>query len=203
MKEHEICDLREMNVVLVRFHYSNEKQVPQGLRSLERPDESLLVQKRMRTLGVSTEDATHGKQVIQNLQRVQAAMIRKGLVNNGFRLMDAHTLRQSHSGKTTKFITTLGFHRPVEGEVVPDISAEAQADLRNFASSAVYIAHVWVNPGGVVVIELMMRQPNVTPMHALVTEDGFLIAEPTEHAISEEEEIDRIRASARTDLQVF
>ncbi|CAN5129158.1 hypothetical protein BH11PAT3_BH11PAT3_1370 [soil metagenome] len=181
-------NLTEASAVLVRFHYTNPKAIPKGLRLVERLSERELVSKRMTSMGVDNHEETYGKQVLHNLDRVQVAFLRAGLANNGFRLVDGHTVDIRQQGKKMKFISTMGFRRLNSGEIPPEIPTEAMADLRTFSTQAVWTAHVWWNPNGVMIIELMMRQPDVSPKCALVVRSGWVGAILTEEFLAEEEE---------------
>jgi len=181
-------NLSEASAVLVRFHYTNPKIIPRGLRSIERLSERELIKKRMKAMQVDSVNKTYGRQVLHNIERVQVAVLRVGLANNGLRLVDGHTFDEKVIGRKTKYITSLGFRRLNDGEVDPEIPAEAMADLRTFSTSAVYLGHVWVNPNGVMVIELMMRQPGVTPKCAFVVRSGWIVAMPTEILVDETDE---------------
>ncbi len=193
-------DLKEATDVLVRFRYTNQAIVPNGLRQLDRPAERELISKRMRAMGVQSESATHGKQVINNLPRTQVAVLRKGLVNNGLRLVDAHTSCEK-AKHGSKYITTMSFRKLKEGEPPLQISNEGIDELRGFSMDSVWTAHIWWNPNGVMVIELVQRQPGVVPQYAIVVRDGWIVAAPTERLLEENEEDMQIGALLLEELE--
>jgi hypothetical protein len=176
-----LIDLSEATSVLVRFHYTNQNVVPNGLRSLNRLSEQEMIRKRMK-------NSAPGHQVVQNLDRTQIAMLRVGLANNGMRLVDAHTLVEKKPGKTTKYITVLGFRAMEEGEIPPVLPEEAMEDLRAFSMKAIWRCHVWWNPNGVMIIELMCRQPGVKPLQALVIRDHWIVSMATEELVEQDDE---------------
>lgn len=194
-------NLSEAVAVLVRFHYTNEKIIPRGLRSIERQSEQELIKKRMNAMQVDSASKTYGRQVLHNIERVQVAVLRVGLANNGLRLVDGHTFDEKMAGRKTKYITSLGFRRLNDGEVAPEIPAEAMTDLRDFATNAVWTAHVWWNPNGVMIVELMMRQPGGVPQYAIVIRDGWIVAAPTERLLEENEEDMQIGALLLEELK--
>lgn len=184
----QIVDLRAVQTALVRFHFTNPRAIPDGIVSINRPSERELVVRRMERAGTTQVSDTRGKQVATQIERVQIALIRAGLTNNGLRLMDAHVSVQARQGKTTKHLLTLGHRRIQDGEIHPRIPEEVKASLRALSMDSVYLGHVWFNPNGTMIVELMMRQPGGKPQCAFVTRDGWLSLVKTEAMIAEEEE---------------
>jgi len=185
-------NLSEATAVLVQFHFNNPRVIPQGLRSIERRSEQELIEKRKQEMGRTNAVETRGHQVIKDLQRVQVALLRLGLANNGLRLVDAHTSQKPRADGSMRHITTLSFRRLDATETPSEIPAEAMTGLRSLAIDAVWTAHVWWNPNGVMVIDLVQRQPQVVPLHSIVVRNGWVVAVKVVRLLGEDDEDVRI-----------
>ncbi len=175
--------LADNDAVLVKFHFNNPRMIPQGLRAIDRKSERELLEKRQR------ERVGRGYEILKNIQKTQVALLRKGLAANSLRLVDAHVYENRKPGKTTKHVVVLSFRRISEIEEVYEVPTEGLEALRALSIQAVWTCHVWQNPNRVAVVELVQRQPEVVPCHALVTRSGKIVAEPTERYYEEEEEV--------------
>lgn len=194
-------NLAEAHAVLVQFHFNDPRLSPQGLRSIERKSEQELIEKRKREMGVSSAVGTRGYEAMNNIKRVQVALLRCGLANNGLRLVDAHTSQKSRADSSIRYITTVGFRRLDEGEAIPEIPAEAAEGIRSLSTEAVWTLHGWSNPNGVMVMDLVQRRPNASPLHSLVTRNGWIVTVPTIRLLEEEEESMQIGADLLKALQ--
>lgn len=181
-------NLAEAHAVLAQFHFNDPRVIPRGLRSIERKSEQELVEKRKREMKVENTADTRGYEAMNNIKRVQVALLRCGLANNGLRLVDAHTSKKIRTDGSTQHITTVGFRRLGEGEEIPEIPAEAAEGIRALSTEAVWTLHGWHNPNGVMVMDLVQRRSNALPLHSLVTRNGWIVTVPTIRLLEEEEE---------------
>jgi len=199
-KRPSAINLAGAKVVVVKFYFTNPNLIPSGLRSIERPSEQELIEKRKKSMDVSNEAETRGYEAINNVKRTQVALLRTGLANNGFRLVDAHVFETRKPGKSPKHVVSLGFRRLDDGETAPEIPEEAKSGLRTLATAEVWYCHGWWNPNGVMVIDNVQGTSNVSPLHALVVRNGWIVAEPTTHLLGEQEEDRRIAEDLLSEL---
>ncbi len=179
----------------VKFISPSLRSIPPGIRSIERRTEQELLARR-RENGVG-----RGVQAMNNMQKIQVAMLRVGLTANGLHLVDGHSFNLVCQGKPTRHATVLQYRRLAEGETAPEIPIEARAGLRTLATDAVWTCHTWLNPNGLVCVDLVQRQPGVEPLGALVTRKGELIIVKTDRLIAEEEEDARIATVLLEELE--
>lgn len=130
-----------------------------------------------------------GKPVIQNLEKVQVAMIRRGLANISFPLVNIHWFKQVPGGdpRKTRGVVAASFSdQTVTNAQQPlVINPEVQAALRALARVTWGFVHIWQNPNGVVTINCIHRRPDGRPRHALVVRDRTLTYVPVMDPIEE------------------
>lgn len=194
-------NLAEAQAVLVQFHFNDSLWIPKGLRSIERKSEQELIEKRKHEMKVENTADTRGYEAMNNIKRVQVALLRCGLANNGLRLVDAHTSKKNRTDGSIQHITTIGFRRLGEDEAVPEIPAEAAEGIRALSTEAVFTLHGWWNPNHVMVLDLVQRQTNIAPLHSLVTRNGWIVTVPTIRLLDESEEDMRIGVDLLKELQ--
>lgn len=88
-----------------------------------------------------------GELIFGNEPMASAELVRRGLTNAGFRLVDAHWFEKvMPAGRPTKYVVNLTY---VKGATIAQHDRETTEAMRALASTA-WFCHVWLNPGGVV-----------------------------------------------------
>ncbi|NUM25941.1 MAG: hypothetical protein HUU49_05015 [Candidatus Buchananbacteria bacterium] len=192
--------------VIVKFAFTNDKHIPNGIPVKKREADHVVDATHMVSAVQSgqTEEAQIGRHregrvdtgtpVIQNLGMVQTAMIRRGLVNNGYRLTDAHyfTKPPAQRGHKPKHMVCLTFDR--EATTSADLPEGTTRALRELANTTWQYAHVWSNPDKTATINLVGRQWDDgagkyrDPENALVVRNHELCAVPVTAHVDEVDE---------------
>jgi len=192
------------NRVLVKFHFTNKKHVPAGIRWIDRPTDQTVDDVHAQqavaaglfdqgTVGrVRPGRVDTGRHVVDNCPDVQLAVLRRGLTNVGFRLEDVHAFEKLADPRNKpKVIVVLTFVRNDNGVELTRPTLEA---LRGLGRSTWQYCHVWDNPNGVVTINLVGRrwddknQCYLPPRHALVVRDWKLQVKSVTEEVAESQE---------------
>ena len=189
-------DLSGKMGVLVKFAFTNPKHIPAGIRETTMQDERRRKELAGRHLsriegdGIQVQEHRPGQvdtgiPVFQNVPGVHVACIRRGLVNNGFVLTDAHYFMKTAPGRTPKYMVVLVFERGAVQKELPRGTTDALIALANTVWA---YAHVWSNPNATVTVNMVGRQPDVQPKNAISTRDGHLVVLPVTAIVEEGEE---------------
>lgn len=187
--------------VIVKFTVTNPKHIPEGIPALnevksdaEKDAENsqfayardLFEEAKVGRERVGRVDT--GVKVVDGAVDVQAAMLRVGLVNAGYQLMDAH-----HFQKDRRFIICLTFGNTGDRPKAV-LSRKTQEAMRALAKMVWGQAHVWLNPDRTATINLGIRrwdEPNqryFPPQNALVVRNRQVIVAPVQAEVAEEAE---------------
>ncbi len=188
--------LEGKDTILFKFYFSDRALVPDGIPEKDSHDhiwkqqadqrhEDEAVAKGVQVINqrqgkVDTGIAVFGKNGINN---VQVGMIRTGLTNNLFRLVDAHWFeKKAFLGKKTQYVVVLSFKKGAE-EVL-DLKKKTTYAIRALANMVWGQCHVWDNPNGTATINLTSRQ-QCAPKKALVTRDRVIVSEEVVKLVEE------------------
>ncbi len=204
--------------IVVTFDFTNPRWIPRGIPLVERPgdrevdsDHALgviaLGRPELAQLGRHrTGRVDTGIPIIRNLEGVHAAILRRGLTNCGYRLVDCHYCQHiprpkaGTRSRTPKWKVCLTFQWVGEGEFEgnlvqedgqPNYNGKTVAALRELANTTWAFAHVWDNRqagNNAVAINFVGRQPEAKPQHAIAVRHNRLTAVRVAQAIPEDEE---------------
>lgn len=165
--------------ILLRFFLTREEALPPGI-----PEKQPRLSSMAREVVRQRMDVGRGMPVIENMPLVRVEALRQGLSRHSFVLTDVHYMVKERQGKKTQFILNLSFEK--NGTATAELSAEAETMLRDLAANITWEwAHVWSNPSGVGVINLIGRREYDTPNFELVAEGGVLRA----YELEDEQEV--------------
>ena len=195
----DVGDPNAARRLLVKFTVKDRRQVPPGIPEVERPSDRAIDDRHAQEavadgqldrakVGVVRDSRVDTGTEVINLQLVQAALLRRGLTNNGFRLTNSHYFQKPGDNR---FFIVLEFafigDLPGEPEPLPRQTVEA---LRELANRTWQFCNVWfngtarpatINFGG-------MLNGNTRPKHSLVARDCQIMAAPTTAMLTEGEE---------------
>lgn len=196
----------EINTIYVKLSVKSESFVPAGIRHRPRTSDKQvdrnhadkaedMGQSELAKVGRERPGRVDtGEHVIDNMQNVQVATVRRALANNGWYLQEAYTYtKRPPTGGTYR----KGSRRPTETYVVvlqykrhdPSIHLEheLQEDLRELGRITWQYLHVWRNPDGTLTVNC--GGPSfIRPRYGLVVRDGKLKPIPLKTALLESEE---------------
>ena len=166
--------------VLVKFHFSNPDLIPVGIEQKRRPADEVIdfarhhttKNKKLAQFDRHREGRVDtGEPVIENLGMVQAAMLRKGLASNGYRLVDAHWFEKQREGKTPQYVVVLSFRHEAEESV--ELARNTLDAIRHLARTVWQFCHVWRNADKKnFTVNFVGLQPNGKQKNSLVARDG-------------------------------
>lgn len=193
-----VC-LEECLVVWVKFNFTNPNHIPPGIiRNDRRPEDGILDRNnafKARSIGRPdlAEVGRHregrvdtGEKVHENVQQTQLAFLRRGMANNGLKLGRCRWYIHRIEGRQTKFVVELGFTS--NPKVMLTLTRQQEDALRALARDAVWTSHIWYNPDDTCTVNMVQRQPDVSPKNAIVVRDGKLIVVQTSQLIEESAE---------------
>lgn len=173
--------------VVVKFNFTNREHIPAGIEEKVRLTNEIVDHvnskraeesgnKRLGRVGRFRQGRVDtGFPVVQNLPMTQAAMIRTGLANNGYRLRDAHWYATPfQAGKTTKYVVVLSFQHGIEENL--ELNRKTYEAVRKLAKT-VWYCHVWQNTLNFTV-NFVGIQVGAKPKHSITTKNGQLAAVP-------------------------
>ena len=198
--------LSERVLVLVKFTLSNRSLVPRGIREVERqPDIKIDMKHRldalnlklgrdvMRTGRFRAGRVDTGVPMIQDPGLCHAALLRRGLANNGFRLVDLHYFRKPPAGDKSwakeKFIIVGSYEPPFSEDQVPLKVTDSILDaLRALSAMTWNNCVVWDNPNASLTVNFGGRAANAIPKCAIRVQDGRIVSSPVTGFVCEEDE---------------
>lgn len=199
----ETDDRGEVEIVLVKFNFKDDKLIPIGIPRVERqPDYRIDVarqldayrtgQKELGKVGrIRKGRVDTGTQVISTKRPTQSAVIRRGLANNGFRLANLHWFSRQSNPKDHKqsseplYVVVACFIRGANDSV--PTTAEVAA-LRALASMTWSQCFVWDNPNQLATINFLGRLADQKPKQSITVRDGSVVALDVDVAVMEEQE---------------
>jgi hypothetical protein len=123
-----------VDIILVKFTFLREDLIPAGIHEVERPNDAVMDMLHMREairtgagdrafVGRAREGRVDTADVMmQTGKPVHAAMLRRGLANNGYRMRDIHWFvrRDKVSGNVIGYVVNAQFERAVNGVSYPE-----------------------------------------------------------------------------------
>jgi hypothetical protein len=197
-----VSPLSEVNCVIVKFSVRDRLLVPRGIEEKRRADDQTVDMRHQMAAFNAPFDHTGlttvgrhrpgrvdtGEPVIQNPKLSHAAMLRRGLVNNDYRLVRAfYEVRGSERTHDAKYVISLVF-APFEGQQPLELPEKINVALRMLAAMAWQHLTVWDNPNGVVTVNFAGFQKGVKARNAIVTRGGRISVEEVEDFLPEEAE---------------
>lgn len=204
--------LAPIDILLVKFNFGekNFDYIPAGIEWVDRPpdyqvdvihqqdalragaDKSVIEVGRVREGRVDT-----GEQVLSVNRPVQAAMLRRGLINNGFRLSHLHAFKRANTNNPRKdndprkelpttFAMNAVYTRGITGI---ETTAPITEALRQMAKLAWSNSYLWDNgPGKPATINFAGCLQFQPPKKALVVREGRVVAIDVAAPVTEEDE---------------
>lgn len=182
-------DLGKTDAVLLKFFFTNQKHVPQGIPPKEHAN-YLAIDFKHRQVAKSQDKAElgelgrhregrvdTGEPVINNLPQVRVGGFVDELLATGFALRTLHWFEQKKVGRPTKYVVVAEF---VRGTPVEPLSQSLLNDLKYLAFTAVWFCHLWDNSavGNPTTINLVGRDPNAKAKYVLSAKDNTVKALP-------------------------
>ena len=183
------------DVVLVKFAFTNPKHIPQGIDRITRLSNQFMDamnrgraeesgNKRLGREGRFREGRVDtGYPIVNNLPFVQAALIRCGLANNDYKLVDAHWFRkEGQRGHQPKFMVCLSFKKGASENI--ELSRKTLDAVRQLANTVWNFCHVWQNTNNFTV-NFVGRMPDGKPHYALRVSEGEFVTDEVKELIHE------------------
>lgn len=184
--------------VLVKFNFSNRNRIPKWIPEIDRSSDrevDAIHQMEARKQGQGTlaqvgrirrGRVDTGVEAIKSTGSVhQVALLRRGLVNNGFGFAHAHWFERKNKANRKIFVVVMAFE---PGRESPNLSRDTVEDLRTLANLGWKECYGWDNPDGTVTINCVSLVPDMPFQRVLRIRDGAIVMEDIAGATSEEQE---------------
>lgn len=186
-------NLAEIDTILVKFFFTNDKHIPSGVPNLQHPgnEERDAIHasqekyfgkdgdKSLGAVGRHREDRVDtGEPVIKDLPGTRAGLLQGDLVKAGYTLVGFRWWKQAPKPKpgerprTPKFVVQAAY---VKGAPYVAHPPHITSTMSSLATDAVWFCHVWKNPNGVATINFVGRQPDGKMENGLVVAGGKFI----------------------------
>jgi hypothetical protein len=196
-------DANAIDMVLVKFFFKDHLLIPSGVPKVERaPTYQVDVAHQLEAMRAERKDLARlgrvrkgrvdtGTQAIKVNRPIHAALVRRGLANNGFRLSHLHWFKMDDSSdkqgnQEPMYVVVACMIRSLTNSQPESTHVAALRELANMTWNACF---VWENPPGKpATINFRGRAPNQKPKHALVVRDGTVEVEDVTEPLPEEKE---------------
>lgn len=202
--------LDSVQTVLVKFFFSNQRHIPQGIKvgkltDFHNQDDNHAINAslqgridlaevgRVRPGRVDT-----GENVVKDLQRVQLGVIRRGLTNAGFQLSQVNSFYHEHK---RKFVVVLGFTKGGYYEEAAATEEERRSHailnspetveaLRALGRTTWQWCHVWDNSevSQTATINVGGMLTDTTPLYAIAIRERTIVPVEQFFVLSEDKE---------------
>ena len=186
-----------IHTILVKFYFTNEKQIPEGIPEKHRQSDQavddrhamaaeLNGRKDLAVVGRVREGRVDsGEHFVDNVHNVHAGCLTRGLSNLSYTLTDCHYYWHAAKGK---FVVVLKLTTKADESIVMPISNGTIEQRRALARTCWSWCHGWVNMDGVVTLNFGGRMPDGKAHHAIVVREHQLVAATVAEFVKEEDE---------------
>lgn len=191
--------LKHCRAVLTKWNFTNFELIPPGIDQNEtRLCDALLDREHahdatrigrpdLAEVGRHREGRVDtGEKVWENVKRLQVAFLQKGMQNNGLHVAGCRWYVHAIPGRQTKAVVEVIYTDNPKYKM--ELTRVQRDALRILSRASAWTGHIWYNPDDTCTVNLVLREPDVTPTSAVVVRDGKIVVIPTEKWVAMNDE---------------